>query len=183
MFSGAGAIGESEAPGCCSIAAATARSRSFLVHPGGPFWAEEGRSAAWTIAKGEPRARRERCSMPAIREFTEETGHPPLAERVPVRSPRDPPGRRQDRPRLGGRRRDLDAATLIPSNEFAVGMAAALRPRRAFPRSRLAVASGSRSTACAATSINRGRAPELTSVVIRLLTNPAMPMRARSIAS
>ena len=44
----------------------------FLVHPGGPFWAEK-ELGAWSIPKGEP-APEEDALAAARREFTEETG-------------------------------------------------------------------------------------------------------------
>jgi predicted NUDIX family NTP pyrophosphohydrolase len=44
----------------------------FLVHPGGPFWANKDRGA-WTIPKGEYEADEEPLAA-AKREFQEETG-------------------------------------------------------------------------------------------------------------
>jgi predicted NUDIX family NTP pyrophosphohydrolase len=44
----------------------------FLVHPGGPFWANKDLNA-WSVAKGEPDGDEE-LFVAAIREFREETG-------------------------------------------------------------------------------------------------------------
>jgi len=49
----------------------------FLVHPGGPFWANKDRGA-WTLAKGEYSAEEEPL-VAAQREFREETGFIPQA--------------------------------------------------------------------------------------------------------
>lgn len=46
----------------------------LLVHPGGPFWARKD-AGAWSIPKGEL-ADDEDPRAAAVREFTEETGHP-----------------------------------------------------------------------------------------------------------
>jgi predicted NUDIX family NTP pyrophosphohydrolase len=46
----------------------------FLVHPGGPFWANKN-VGAWTIPKGEYLDGEEPMEA-AQREFTEETGFP-----------------------------------------------------------------------------------------------------------
>jgi predicted NUDIX family NTP pyrophosphohydrolase len=47
----------------------------FLVHPGGPFWAEKDKGA-WSIPKGEY-ANGEEPFEAAKREFFEETGFAP----------------------------------------------------------------------------------------------------------
>lgn len=47
----------------------------FLVHPGGPFWANKD-DGAWSIAKGEY-GRDEDPFLTALREFEEEVGQPP----------------------------------------------------------------------------------------------------------
>jgi predicted NUDIX family NTP pyrophosphohydrolase len=46
----------------------------FLVHPGGPFWANKN-LASWTVPKGEYKEGEEPVAA-AIREFQEETGFP-----------------------------------------------------------------------------------------------------------
>src|SRR5688572_12952391 len=51
----------------------------FLVHPGGPFYARKD-DGVWTIPKGEP-APGEALLACAQREFEEETGMQPRAER------------------------------------------------------------------------------------------------------
>jgi predicted NUDIX family NTP pyrophosphohydrolase len=47
----------------------------FLIHPGGPFWANKD-LAAWSLPKGEYDSSEEPLSA-AIREFREETGFTP----------------------------------------------------------------------------------------------------------
>ncbi len=58
----------------------------FLIHPGGPFWANKD-LGAWSIPKGEPDADEPPLAA-AIREFEEETGIKPsgaFVELTPVR--------------------------------------------------------------------------------------------------
>lgn len=47
----------------------------LLAHPGGPFWSRRD-DGAWTLPKGEVQAGEEPLAA-ALREFEEETGHPP----------------------------------------------------------------------------------------------------------
>jgi predicted NUDIX family NTP pyrophosphohydrolase len=47
----------------------------LLVHPGGPFWARKD-LGAWSIPKGEYEPGDDPLAV-ALREFEEETGHPP----------------------------------------------------------------------------------------------------------
>lgn len=54
------------------------RIEVLLVHPGGPFWQNRD-LGAWSIPKGEYLSG-ESPDMAARREFTEETGWPPLPE-------------------------------------------------------------------------------------------------------
>jgi len=58
----------------------------FLVHPGGPYWANKD-EGAWSIPKGEP-GEDEDALAAAQREFKEETGcepHGPFIPLAPVR--------------------------------------------------------------------------------------------------
>ena len=48
------------------------RRQVFLVHPGGPFWANKD-EGAWTIPKGEIGSEEDPLTA-ALREFAEETG-------------------------------------------------------------------------------------------------------------
>jgi predicted NUDIX family NTP pyrophosphohydrolase len=52
----------------------------FLVHPGGPYWANKD-DGAWTIAKGEIMGDEEPL-IAARREFEEETGFAPTGEPI-----------------------------------------------------------------------------------------------------
>ena len=54
---------------------ADGRPELLLVHMGGPFWAKKD-AAGWSIPKGEYNEDEEPRTA-AIREFTEELGHPP----------------------------------------------------------------------------------------------------------
>ena len=47
----------------------------LLAHPGGPMWAKRD-AGAWTVPKGEFEVGEEALAV-ALREFEEETGHPP----------------------------------------------------------------------------------------------------------
>ena len=51
----------------------------FLVHPGGPYFAR-GDDGVWSIPKGEPSTGEDLLAC-AIREFEEETGMRPMAQR------------------------------------------------------------------------------------------------------
>ncbi len=64
------------------------RLQIFLVHPGGPWWANKDQHA-WTIPKGEIQAEESPLET-ARREFEEETGHMPPGEGFwlsPVKQP------------------------------------------------------------------------------------------------
>jgi len=54
----------------------------FLVHPGGPFWANKD-LGAWSIPKGEHADTEEALSV-AVREFEEETGLRPHGDFLPL---------------------------------------------------------------------------------------------------
>jgi len=55
------------------------RCEVLLAHPGGPFFARKD-LGSWTIPKGEPEPGEENLAC-AVREFEEETGVRPVAER------------------------------------------------------------------------------------------------------
>ncbi len=56
----------------------------LLVHPGGPFWKTKS-DGVWSIPKGEFDPAVESAEDAAIREFTEELGHPvPDGDRIPL---------------------------------------------------------------------------------------------------
>lgn len=60
------------------------RREVFLVHPGGPFWANKDEHG-WSIPKGEFDPATEDARAAAAREFTEETGFElPHGEPVPL---------------------------------------------------------------------------------------------------
>jgi predicted NUDIX family NTP pyrophosphohydrolase len=61
----------------------------FLVHPGGPFWAQKD---AWTIPKGEYDPPEEPLDA-ALREFQEETGFTPHGPFIPLGETRQPSGK------------------------------------------------------------------------------------------
>src|SRR5688572_13749217 len=54
----------------------------FLVHPGGPFWANKD-AGAWSIPKGEFEETEDPLQA-AIREFGEETGTAPEGDFMPL---------------------------------------------------------------------------------------------------
>ncbi len=58
------------------------RPEYFLVHPGGPFWANKD-SGAWSIPKGELEEAEDPLQA-AIREFGEETGTVPEGSFIPL---------------------------------------------------------------------------------------------------
>ena len=89
------------------------RTEILLVHPGGPFWANKDEHA-WSIPKGEFDPESEDAETAAVREFTEELGHP-----VPDGPRTELPGFRAGKKRIrawlvAG---DLDADE-IESNQF-----------------------------------------------------------------
>ncbi len=56
----------------------------LIVHPGGPFWVNK-HEGAWSIPKGEFDPGSEAPLDAAIREFSEELGHPlPGSNRIPL---------------------------------------------------------------------------------------------------
>src|SRR6478609_9762819 len=63
----------------------------FLVHPGGPFWANRD-IHAWSVAKGEV-DQDEELFKAACREFTEETGMTPEGPTIPLGPVRQPGGK------------------------------------------------------------------------------------------
>lgn len=54
----------------------------FLVHPGGPFWAQKD-DGAWSIPKGEFEPGEDSLAA-ARREFTEETGFTAVGDFIPL---------------------------------------------------------------------------------------------------
>lgn len=63
----------------------------FLVHPGGPFWAQKD-DGAWSIPKGEFDAPEDPLAA-ARREFTEETGFTVAGEFTPLTPLEQPSGK------------------------------------------------------------------------------------------
>jgi predicted NUDIX family NTP pyrophosphohydrolase len=63
----------------------------FLVHPGGPFWANKD-DAAWSIPKGEYEGDADALEA-AKREFTEETSFSAAGDFVPLTPLRQPSGK------------------------------------------------------------------------------------------
>jgi len=100
----------------------------LLVHPGGPLWANKD-LGAWSIPKGEydqgedPRA-------VALREFQEETGHPPpRADLLELGAIRQRGGKVLTAWAAAG---DLDAAT-VASNTFTMQWPPRSGAMREFP--------------------------------------------------
>jgi len=67
------------------------RLEVFLVHPGGPFWANKDQGA-WSIPKGEYGPEEDPLEA-ARREFQEETGFPAVGKLVPLTPQRQPSGK------------------------------------------------------------------------------------------
>src|SRR5215203_4215980 len=86
----------------------------FLVHPGGPFWANKD-AGAWTIPKGEYGKNEEPINA-AIREFAEETGHTISGNFIALSPIIQKAGKQVDAWALEG---DIDA-TAIRSNSFKI---------------------------------------------------------------
>lgn len=78
----------------------------FLVHPGGPFWANKD---AWSIPKGEYGPEEEPLAA-ARREFEEETGLAVDGEFLPLGAIRQPAGKQVTAWALEG---DFDPAALV----------------------------------------------------------------------
>ncbi len=84
----------------------------FLIHPGGPFWANRDESS-WSIPKGEYLNAEEPLKA-AQREFQEETGFPVEGEFHPIGSIKQSNGKTVQAWACEG---DLDA-TAVQSNTF-----------------------------------------------------------------
>jgi predicted NUDIX family NTP pyrophosphohydrolase len=87
----------------------------FLVHPGGPFWAQKDKGA-WSIPKGECEKTEEPFET-AKREFLEETGFAIEGEFVDLGEIRQPGGKLVHAWAIAG---DFDPANL-KSNTFMLG--------------------------------------------------------------
>ena len=86
----------------------------FLVHPGGPFWANKD-AGAWSIPKGEYEDDEDPLAA-ARREFAEETGIAVDGDFIPLEPVKQPSGKIVSAWALEG---DCDA-TRITSNSFAM---------------------------------------------------------------
>jgi predicted NUDIX family NTP pyrophosphohydrolase len=100
----------------------------LLVHPGGPFWAKKD-LGAWSIPKGEYEQGEDPLTV-ALREFEEETGHPPpRAGLLELGSVRQRGGKVLTAWAAAG---DLDPAA-IASNTFTMVWPPRSGTRREFP--------------------------------------------------
>ena len=90
----------------------TGRLEVFLVHPGGPFWANKD-VHAWSVAKGEVE-QDEDLLHAAHREFFEETGITLTGPTLPLASVRQAGGKRVH---VWAIEADIDS-TAIESNSF-----------------------------------------------------------------
>jgi predicted NUDIX family NTP pyrophosphohydrolase len=100
----------------------------LLVHPGGPLWARRD-AGAWSIPKGEVGEGEEPRAV-ALREFEEETGHPPpRGELVALGEVRQRGGKLVTAWAAAG---DLDPAA-ITSNTFTLEWPPRSGNRREFP--------------------------------------------------
>jgi predicted NUDIX family NTP pyrophosphohydrolase len=100
----------------------------LLVHPGGPLWARRD-AGAWSIPKGEVGEGEEPRAV-ALREFEEETGHPPpQGELVALGEVRQRGGKLVTAWAAAG---DLDPAA-ITSNTFTLEWPPRSGNRREFP--------------------------------------------------
>jgi predicted NUDIX family NTP pyrophosphohydrolase len=100
----------------------------LLVHPGGPLWASKD-LGAWSIPKGEYQQGEEPLAV-ALREFQEETGHPPpQGSLVELGAVRQRGGKVLTAWAAAG---DLDAAA-ITSNSFTMEWPPRSGRRQAFP--------------------------------------------------
>ncbi len=102
----------------------------FLVHPGGPFWANKD-AAAWSIPKGEFDPAEDPLDA-ARREFEEETGLKMAGEFTPLAPVRQAGGKVVHAFALEG---DCDPAA-IQQQHLRDRMAAALRQAADVPRGR-----------------------------------------------
>jgi len=100
----------------------------LLVHPGGPLWARRD-AGAWSIPKGEVGEGEDPRGV-ALREFEEETGHPPpRGELVALGEVRQRGGKLVTAWAAAG---DLDPAA-ITSNTFTLEWPPRSGRRRQFP--------------------------------------------------
>jgi predicted NUDIX family NTP pyrophosphohydrolase len=100
----------------------------LLVHPGGPLWARRD-AGAWSIPKGEVGEGEEPRAV-ALREFEEETGHPPpRGELVALGEVRQRGGKLVTAWAAAG---DLDPAA-VTSNTFTMEWPPRSGRRREFP--------------------------------------------------
>jgi predicted NUDIX family NTP pyrophosphohydrolase len=100
----------------------------LLVHPGGPLWARRD-AGAWSIPKGEVGEGEEPRAV-ALREFEEETGHPPpRGELVALGEVRQRGGKLVTAWAAAG---DLDPAA-ITSNTFTLEWPPRSGNRREYP--------------------------------------------------
>ena len=99
----------------------------LLGHPGGPFWKRKD-EAAWTIPKGLI-APGESPLSAARREFTEETGHDPKGDAIPLGSATQPGGKVVHVWAIDG---DWDPANL-QSNTFEMEWPPRSGRRQSFP--------------------------------------------------
>jgi predicted NUDIX family NTP pyrophosphohydrolase len=100
----------------------------LLVHPGGPLWARRD-AGAWSIPKGEVGEGEDPRAV-ALREFEEETGHPPpRGELVALGEVRQRGGKLVTAWAAAG---DLDPAA-ITSNTFTLEWPPRSGNRREFP--------------------------------------------------
>jgi predicted NUDIX family NTP pyrophosphohydrolase len=99
----------------------------FLVHPGGPFWANKD-EAAWSVPKGEHDEVEDPLAA-ALREFTEETGQTVAGEFVPLGTFRQPGGKRVTVFAVAGA---VDPATVV-SNQFPLEWPPRSGQTRMFP--------------------------------------------------
>jgi predicted NUDIX family NTP pyrophosphohydrolase len=99
----------------------------FLVHPGGPFWAQKD-EGAWSIPKGEYGPGEDPFEV-AKREFQEETGFPAEGNFMPLTPRKQPSGKIITAWALEG---DCDAS-LIKSNTFSMEWPTRSGKQQEFP--------------------------------------------------
>ena len=103
------------------------RVEVFLVHPGGPYWANKD-LGAWSIPKGECREGEDPLNT-AKREFQEETGILPAGDFVGLTPVKQLGGKRVHAWALKG---DCDAQTIV-SNAFIIEWPPRSGKSREFP--------------------------------------------------